>query len=47
MVLLEDPDLAVNTKDIDSIFKEAFPDGKQKVYFADFKRMMQCLASTQ
>jgi calcium-dependent protein kinase len=42
---LNDPDLNVNKTDIDLIFEEAFPQGKSRIYYEDFKNMMQHLHS--
>lgn len=42
---LGDPDLTFNQQEFELIFKEAFPDGKDKIYFPDFKRMMEHLAT--
>jgi Ca2+-binding EF-hand superfamily protein len=42
---LSDPDLAINEKDFELIFREAFSDGKDKIGFEDFKKMMEHLAT--
>lgn len=42
---LGDSDLSFNQSEFEMIFKEAFPDGKDKIYFPDFKRMMEHLAT--
>lgn len=42
---LGDPDLAIDNQAFEVIFKEAFPDGKQKINYEDFKKMMEHLAN--
>lgn len=42
---LGDPDLSINNEEFEYIFKEAFPDGKKKITFEDFKLMMEHLAT--
>lgn len=42
---LGDPDFTFNQAEFEMIFREAFPDGKDKIYFPDFKRMMEHLAT--
>ena len=41
---LADPGLKTNEADFELIFKEAFPNGKIKIYYEDFKLMMESLA---
>mmetsp|Transcript_13673 Transcript_13673/g.13395 ORF Transcript_13673/g.13395 Transcript_13673/m.13395 type:complete len:101 (+) Transcript_13673:1259-1561(+) len=43
--VLEDPGLKMDNQDFELIFKEAFPNGKQKIFYEDFKNMMIHLAS--
>lgn len=43
--VLSDPDLAMNERDFELIFREAFSEGKDKIYFEDFKKMMEHLAT--
>lgn len=40
---LSDPSLKMSNQDFELIFKEAFPNGKTKINFDDFKQMMEHL----
>jgi Ca2+-binding EF-hand superfamily protein len=42
---LGDPDLSFNNEEFEQIFKEAFPDNKNKITYEDFKSMMEHLAA--
>ena len=42
---LIDPDFSYNKEEFQQIFEEAFPGGKDKITFADFKAWMEHLAT--
>lgn len=42
---LYDPEFNYNQEDFDYIFKEAFPNGIEKITYDDFKQWMEILAT--